>query len=219
VRPASTTRSSTRRSITGRWRSRTARDLRRAAFLLLLFVAGCSIGGDESTIPASSLQKLVLQPADLPPTFFRFDEGRQIIVDSPGGRRKDPARFGRQEGWKARYRRSGSRRTDGPVVIESRADAFESSDGAKEDLDAARADLKDSELGWQPLDEPGLGDESVAATHVEAALGGGVRYYQVYWREGNITASLALNGFEGRFPLAAALELARKQEKRIADQK
>jgi hypothetical protein len=191
--------------------------VQRAALLLVLLLAGCSLSGDESTIAVSDLPRIVLQPADLSPAFLRFDEGRQIFVDSPGGRRKDPARFGRQEGWKARYRRSGSQRTDGPIVVESRADAFKSSDGAKDDLDAARADLEDSELDWQPIDEPGLGDESFAATHVEPGLGKGVRYYQVYWRDSNVTASLALNGFEGRFPLADALALARKQEKRIAD--
>jgi hypothetical protein len=150
--------------------------------------------------------------------FLRFDEGRQILVDSPGGRRADPARFGRQEGWKARYRRRGSREIAGPIVVESRADVFESSDGAKEDLDAARADLGGSELDWQPIDEPGLGDESFAATHVEPGLGKGVRYYQVYWRDANVTASISANGFDGSFPLSDALELARKQEQRIAQE-
>jgi hypothetical protein len=190
--------------------------MRRLVAFVLIALAGCSVGGDDRTIAVRALPKLVLQPADLPRAFLRFDQGRQILVDSPGGRRKDPARFGRQDGWKARYRRAASQQTAGPVVIESRADVFESSDGAKEDLDAARADLDDSELDWRPIDEPGLGDESFAATHVEAGLGKGVRYYQVYWRDANVTASLSLNGFEGRFPLSDALALARKQEKRIA---
>jgi hypothetical protein len=191
--------------------------VQRAALLLVLFLAGCSLDGDESSITVSDLPRIVLQPADLSPAFTRFDEGRQILVDSPGGRRKDPSRFGRQDGWKARYRRAGSQQTSGPIVVESRADVFKSSAGAKDDLDAARADLEDSELDWQPIDEPGLGDESFAATHVEPGLGTGVRYYQVYWRDSNVMASLSLNGFEGRFPLADALELARKQEKRIAE--
>jgi hypothetical protein len=41
----------------------------------------------------------------------------------------------------------------------------------------------------------------------------------VHWREDNVTASLALNGVEGRFPFSDALELARKQEERIASQR
>ncbi|HEX2432371.1 MAG TPA: hypothetical protein VHI55_00340 [Gaiellaceae bacterium] len=191
--------------------------MQRAALLLVLFLGGCSLGGDDSTIAVSTLPRIVLQPPDLSPAFLRFDEGRQINADAPSGRRSDPARFGRQDGWKARYRRAGSQQTPGPIVVESRADVFKSSDGAKDDLDAARADLEDSELDWQPIDEPGLGDESFAATHVEPGLGKGVRYYQVYWRDSNVTASLSLNGFEGRFPLADALELARKQEKRIGE--
>jgi hypothetical protein len=33
-----------------------------------------------------------------------------------------------------------------------------------------------------------------------------------------VTASISTNGFEGRFPLSDALELARKQEQRIAQE-
>ena len=43
--------------------------------------------------------------------------------------------FGRIEGWKARYRRPGSQTTRRPLVIESRADLFESADGAAEELE------------------------------------------------------------------------------------
>lgn len=191
--------------------------MRRLSLLVLaLAAAGCSFGGDDASVSRQALPRLVLQQSDLPRVFFRFDEGRQGLTDSPGGQRADATRFGREDGWKARYRRSGTERTKGPLVIESRADLFSSADGAKDDLDAAREDLAEDQLDWQPIDEPGLGDESFAATHVEAGLGKGVRYYQVYWRDANVTAALSLNGFEGRFPLSDALALARKQEKRIA---
>jgi hypothetical protein len=188
--------------------------MRQLVALSLLVLAGCSLGGgNEASITRSELEQLVLQPDDLPRVFVRFDEGRQISADAPGGRRSDPSRFDRIEGWKARYRRSGTSRTAGPLVIESRADLFESADGAVEDLETARADLRESAPAWQPIDEPGLGDESFAATSV---VGGGVRYYQVFWRADNATGALDVNGFDGKLSLEDVLELARKQQRRIA---
>jgi hypothetical protein len=185
---------------------------RAALILLVLSLTACVFGGDDAGITTGELERLVLQPEDLTGEFLRFDEGRQTRSETPLGRRSDPARFGRRDGWKARYRESR-----GALVIESKADLFESSGGAEDDLDAARADLAEDESGWQPIDEPGLGDESFAATLVQPGAGTRVRYYQVVWREANVTASLNVNGFEGRLPLADVLELARKQERRISD--
>jgi hypothetical protein len=100
-------------------------------------------------------------------------------------------------------------------VIESRADLFGSASGAEDDFEAARAELDADGLGWMPIDEPGLGDESFAATFVQAGATG-VRRYQVFWRDDNATATLEVDGFEGRLALADVLELARKQQQRIA---
>jgi hypothetical protein len=188
--------------------------VRRAVSLLLLALAmcGCGFGGDDDSISRQELPKLVLRQSDLPRVFVAFDQGRQSITDLPGGHRGDPMRFGREDGWKARYRRSGTEQTKGPLVVESRADLFSSADGAKDDLDAAREDLGEDELDWQPIDEPGLGDESFAATLVQ----GGVRFYRVVWRDANVTASLSANGFEPRLALGEVLALARAQEEHIA---
>jgi hypothetical protein len=180
---------------------------------MAVVLAGCAVGGDdEATIERKELGRTVLQPEDLPRIFVRFDQGRQIRADALPGRRADPTRFGRIEGWKARYRRPGTASTPGPLVVDSRSDLFGSPGGAKDDFGAAGDDLRDSEYGWQPIDEPGLGDESFAATFVD----GSVRYYQVFWRDDNATAALNVNGFDGKLALAEVLELARKQERRIA---
>jgi hypothetical protein len=186
----------------------------RARLLLVLVVlAGCSLGGgDGTTLEVGDLSALVLQPEDVPREFVRFDEGRQVLADNPGGRRADRQRFGRQDGWKARYRRGGPR----ALVIESKVDLFDSTGGAQDDLGAARADLDDAELDWKPIEEPGLGDESFAATFVQGGGTSRVRFYQVFWRDDNATASLNVNGFEGQLTLEDVLELARKQERRIA---
>jgi hypothetical protein len=180
-------------------------------FTLLLFaLAGCSFGGgDEASIERNELDQLVLQPEDLSPVFVRFDEGRQVLADSPTGGRADPSRFDRIGGWKARYRRPGTSQTAGPLVIVSRADLFDSADGSQEDFETARADLG---AGWKPIDEPGLGDESFAATFIQAK----VRYYQVFWRDDNATATLDANGYDGKVALEDVLDLARKQHRRIA---
>jgi hypothetical protein len=193
------------------------RAVRRLFFtLLLVALAGCSLGdGDDASITRSELEQLVLQPDDLPRVFVRFDEGRQISADSPGGRRADRSRFDRIEGWKARYQRPGTPTTAGPLVIVSRVDLFESADGAQQDLEAARADLSDRAAGWKAIDEPGLGDESFAATFVQEGPRP-VRYYEVFWRDGNATAALDVSGFEGKLALADGLELARAQQRRIA---
>jgi hypothetical protein len=191
--------------------------VRGAVLVLVLGLVGCAFGGGgDVTIDLAELPRTVLQPGDLPVVFRRFDEGRQVLADNPGGRRSDRDRFGRRDGWKARYHRSGSQQTPGPLVVESRVDLFEASGGAEDDLQAAREDLADDALEWQPIDEPGLGDESFAATVVEPGLGEGVRHYRVYWRDDNVTAFINVNGFEGRVALEEVLELARKQQGRIS---
>jgi hypothetical protein len=185
--------------------------MRRLVAATVLVLAGCGLGDQSASIERRQLGGLVLQPGDLPSAFTRFDGGRQLAADSRGGRRTNPRRFGRVEGWKARYRRRGAVMASGPLVIESWADLFDSAEGAEEEFEAARADLGDDHPDWKPIDEPGLGDESFAATHV----GGAVRYYRVFWRLGNVTAAVNMNGFEGTLALAEVLALARKQEERI----
>lgn len=183
-----------------------------AAALLLVVAAGCSFGGDgeeSSTITKGELPRLVLQPRDLPRAFIQFDRGRQIRADQATGARSDPSRFGRLEGWKARYRRRGSAETRGPLVIESRADLFKSSEGATEELEAI------DESTFRPLDAPRLGDEARAWSSFPGGAGS-VRYYLVAWREDNVTALLLASGFEGKITLRDVLELARKQQRRMA---
>jgi hypothetical protein len=176
---------------------------------LILVLAVACMGGDEAAFEASQLEQIVLRPADLPSprSWVRFDEGRQGSADQPAGDRADPTRFGRIDGWKARYRREGAGpRTAGPLVVESRADVFESEGGAEDELAAHRTDLGE---GWRPLDDPELGDEGLAATLTQ----GNVRFYVVGWRFENATASINANGFE--LSLEDALGLARKQQRRI----
>jgi hypothetical protein len=179
------------------------------AFLL----AGCG-GNDGQAIPRSKVSSLVLQPSDLPGVFVRFDRGRLATTDFVPGPRLDPARFGREDGWKARYKRSGSAETRGPLVIESRADVFGSSKDAALDLAAYReqfrAELSASPRSVRLLRVPRVGEETMAMTRRQSGSPG-VRLYTIAWREENVTASVSANGFEGKLALRQVLALARKQ--------
>jgi hypothetical protein len=171
-------------------------------------------GGGDGRVSVAELENAVLQPADLPAVFERFDEGRVALADTPPGPRGDSARFGREDGWKSRYRRPGTSATAGPLVVESRVDVFEEEDGAERDLDAYRAEWSASGQDETELD---LGDEAFSVTSLQPGTPRGVRFFQIAWRQANASASLTVNGFEGKLRLAEALALARKQERRIAD--
>ncbi len=185
------------------------------AFVLVALTA-CAGGGERSVEPGD-LRKIVLQPTDLPADFVRFDEGEQLRADMGGGERSVPDRFGREGGWKARYKRSGTAATRGPLLVESRADLFAKTDGAEEDLDAYRRELSGtvagSGLSRKVVDAPTIGDGAFA---VELRTSGTptVRFFTIAWRSGNVTASVSVNGFE--LSLRDALALARKQQRRIS---
>ncbi len=182
---------------------------------------GCSVGaGDDISVDA--VPQLVLQPGDLGDDFRLFDEGRLSSADTPSGARADRDRFGRLEGWKSRYRRPGSAATAGALVVESRVDLFTSSDGAGKDIRAHRAELE--RAAAEPaaeaevlVDAPAVGEESVAMTVLQELQPVSVRYFTIAWRERNATASVLVQGFEGRLGLADALTLARKQQARLED--
>jgi hypothetical protein len=181
-------------------------------FLVLLIAAGC--GSSAARITAKELPTLVLQPRDLPAAFERFDEGAQVSLDRVPGPRYDTSRFGRAGGWKARYQRPGTTSTRGPLVVESRADVFAHSSGARDDLAAYRDQFVHS-VGAHLLRAPALGDEAVAMTQLRPGTPG-TRYYSIAWRTANATGSVTANGFDGRFTFAQALALARAAERHMA---
>jgi hypothetical protein len=198
--------------------------MRRPIVLLALvaaLAAGCD--GDDSRPSGqaeaqgreSGLKASVLQPEDLPPAFIQFDEGAQVRADLPRSpARGSPTRFGRVQGWKARFRRPGSTQTPGPLVIESRVDLFKAADGARKELATYGRDLPEGLrlLGPAPS---GFGEGSFTATGRQGSGRFAVRFYLIAWREDAMTASLLLNGFEGKFKLQQAVALARKQYGRV----
>lgn len=174
-------------------------------------LAGC--GSDKGSIAKAELSRLVLQPADVS-AYQQFDEGRQIRLDALPGPRQDEARFGREGGWKARYRRV-SLAGRGPSVVESRADLFGDVSGAKHDLAAYRKQLQTPIPGSgttiRELGNPHLGDDGIA---VEIRQGPAV-FFTIAWRTSNATASLTASGQAKATSYADALSLAQRQARRL----
>jgi hypothetical protein len=187
--------------------------------VVLCLAAALAAGCGHSAAPRfedSELSNLVLLPSDLPKAFQQFDEGRQVRADAHPGPRASATRFGRQDGWKARYHRRGDATTKGPLVIESRADVFRDGGGARKDLDAY-AQEADAADAVQSIDVPSLGDEARGSMLLQGNARTGLRYYTVAWRDGRITASVSASGFAAGLRLADVVALARKQEARTRE--
>jgi hypothetical protein len=188
------------------------RALLTVGLVVTLLLAAC---GGSHDLPTSSLDALVLQQRDLGPAYSKFSSGPQILLDTQGTLRADPARYGRKGGWIARYRRVGPA-TGGPLVVESRADLFGDADGAKTDLRAYGEVLaKTAGSHMRALRLPAIGAAALGVTFLQAGAKP-VRFFTIAWRDRNATASVTVEGFGGRVTLAEAVALARKQEARIA---
>jgi hypothetical protein len=185
------------------------------AGVLLILAAGCG-GSDGKDVARADLRKLVLTRNDVGPPFSPFYIGRQTRLDNQGTARADPKRDGRLGGWVARFHRGGTPTTRGPLVVESRADAFGSSAGARADLDALRSLFEATAGGHERrLRITDLGAAAVADTYVQPGAVP-VRFVRIAWRDRNVTASVVANGFEGGLSPSAVVVLARLQERRIA---
>jgi hypothetical protein len=186
--------------------------LRRAALLLagVAVVAGC--GSSNGPIAAKRARTLVLQPTDLPSGFSSFYSGKPTSVDVTPDR-SDPSRFDRRGGWLARYHRSGSVSTKGPLVVVSRADVFKNAGGAKLDFELYKHDLETGP--GQKVSVPKIGRETIA---VASKLGSGKTAsvtYSIAWRDENATAAVDVNGFTRGLTLGQAVALARVQDLRL----
>ena len=180
--------------------------------LAAVLLAGCD---SQSAIPKDKLSTLVLSQKDMPSGFSEFYNGAQVRLDNQGTVRSDASRDGREGGWIARLRRDDSGQTQGPLVIESRADLFKDSSGTRSDLAAYRvlfSRTSGSEL--KTVAVSGIGDEAVGITFTQPGSRP-LRFYRIAWRYRNATASVLIEGFDGELSLNDAESLARKQETRM----
>jgi hypothetical protein len=101
-------------------------------------------------------------------------------------------------------------------VIESRADVFGGSSGARSDVEAYRHDLEHvPAVKVRDFTVPELGDESAGVTYVSPGAQP-VRTYVIVWRDRNVSASITTQGYDGKLEKAAAVRLARAQERLIS---
>jgi hypothetical protein len=185
------------------------------AAALGLLTTGCFGGGDDggSSVSDADGEALVLQQEDVGSELTQFDSGVQRRADfSPP--RDDPERFDRKGGWKARFSRLGTPRTEGALVVSSLADLFGSDDDAAEDFELYKTSLDQfTSAGGRELPASGLGDEARAVTYTQGLKPNVIHHYAIAWRDGPVTASVTANGFRLTWP--QALALARAQEARI----
>ena len=179
--------------------------------LAAVLLAGCDT---QATIAKDKLSALVLSQKDMPSGFSEFYNGPQVRLDNQGTVRSDASRNGREGGWIARLRRTDPGQTQGPLVIESRADLFNSG-GATSDLAAYRVLFsKTSGTDLKAVAVSGLGDEAAGITFTQPG-GRTLRYYRIAWRYRNATASVLVEGFDGELSLNDAETVARKQQARM----
>jgi hypothetical protein len=185
-----------------------------AAAVCCLVLSAC---GSESKIETTQLKALSLARSELPAQFQTFAEGPTATLDTQGTPRSSLQRFGRKAGWVARFNRSGSATTKGPLVVVSTVDVFGDSGGAKDDLGAFKTMFGRAVANRdaQAVTVKGLGDDAAGVT-IRQPGGKPVRSYIVAWRERNATGSIAANGFDGRIHLSDVLRLARIQEAKMA---
>jgi hypothetical protein len=186
--------------------------MRRTWLVTVVLLAAC--GGGAKPVPPSQLPKLVLQQSDLHGPFASFDVGRQTQLDRVPGPRSNPERFGREGGWKARFNRPGSAATRGPLVVESRADVFKGADGARRDLAAYRVQFA-QQPGARRLRVARVGAATTAMLQQRSG-NPAARFISIAWRDGNVSASVTVNGFAPGLQPADAMALARAQERRVA---
>ena len=180
--------------------------------LAAVLLAGCDT---QATIAKDKLSALVLSQKDMPSGFSEFYNGPQVRLDNQGTVRSDASRNGREGGWIARLRRTDPGQTQGPLVIESRADLFKDSGGASSDLAVYRVLFsKTSGAELKNVVVSGLGDEAAGITFTQPG-GRTLRYYRIAWRYRNATASVLVEGFDGELSLNDAETVARKQQARM----
>ena len=138
---------------------------------------------------------------------MQFDS-RRATREPVEGETPQEARASAATGWVARYRRHGTATTRGPLVVESRADVFDSVEAASRAIDAT------ARGAGTAVDAPEIGDETVARTLLQPGVTP-VRFYTIAWRRGNVVAAVTVNGFARQTTLADAFALARKQQVRI----
>ena len=181
--------------------------------LVMLALAACGESSGKKLSDAA-LAKLVLQPAELR-GLDRFANEQEIMSQQSPVLGRDPHRFGRQNGWVARYRRL--RGNDGPLTLASGVEAFGKSSGASDFFDEVTELNERNAAGshMKAADGDDLGDERrVLAT--PPGRPGSVRFVLAVWRTGRFVGSISASGYSGRISPADVIALVKRQDERLS---
>jgi len=137
------------------------------------------------------------------PGLVRVESRPQALADQPPS---GAHRFGRRDGWVARYRATGRR---GILTVQSRVDVFAKRRGATEDLSASRSQSRGTTRPAR------LGDEGFVTVRRLPGYPRALLRVTVAWRERNATSSLAISGFTGEIDAGDATALARRLARRL----
>jgi hypothetical protein len=188
-----------------------------AAVAVFVVVALASGGcGDSSgeNLSENELAKLVVQPSDVP-RLSRFQNEREIMSQQSPVLGRDPHRFGRQNGWVARYRRP--RGSNGPLILASGVDMFAKRSGASDFFGKVTKvnEANAAGSGMKSADGDDLGDErQVLAT--PSGRPGSVRFVLAVWRTGRFVGSISASGYSGRISSDDVVALAKRADRRLA---
>jgi hypothetical protein len=169
----------------------------RVAVLALLVACVVPLPASAASIEP---QRLVFTAAAVPVGFHLAPRETGIpasVRDTTDAMRARLARWGRQTGYQAVYRRGAAR-------IESRADVFRNADGARRIL--ASIDLESRKAGFRGQRRASLAIGSGGFVHWVA---GG--YTVVIWRQGRVFSGVVATGI----PKSRTIALARAQAERI----
>ncbi|MDP8956118.1 MAG: hypothetical protein M3N24_04060 [Actinomycetota bacterium] len=180
------------------------------AIALLLICAVASACTGSTLISSERASSLVLQPGDVPPGLARFDFG----PENPQGR---PFAGNREAGLRAasvaRYRQVDPSDTEGPVVVESRAEVFAGKDEASAQLERK---ISAAAPRGRPVSVPKIGDQTVARTFTQRATPVDARFFVIVWQHVNAVGLITVQGFDGNVQLRDAVSLALAQQRRMA---
>ena len=180
----------------------------------LLLLSSSLIACDRAHEPVqpNELPSLVLHLQDLGAGWVDFGSGPPDgRADEFPGIGTDPRPTNHRGAWVARYRWVGGGRRPPILIVESRVDLFEDAADAERRLQAAERELRATDVAAIP----NVGEETTMGSVTQQSLSGLIRFYTLIWRQGNLTASVVVQGFDRTLRLADAVNLARKQERRI----
>lgn len=185
---------------------------------LSLLALGCapSPAGQHVSGP---VQRLVLTLTQIPYPGFEVEAGsphagyysNHRVAGTDTALLKGLDRAGRQSGYERDFSRAVSpAQAVGPVVIESSASLYSTSNGAGKGLALMGAQVHAQ--GATPISTGQLGEQALGYAALKQLNGTSYASYTVLWRQANVVAAIQIEGNSATLDIQYALTLARAQQ-------